>query len=277
MLGAVLGDIAGSLYEWKKQSSKDFDLVGENCFYTDDTVLTIATADAVLNNLDFGEMYMEYANIYPYNSYGVRFTNWYLRKDLKPYNSFGNGSAMRISPVGYGFDALDLTLEKAKNSAEVTHNHPEGIKGAQAVASSIFLARTGKSKDEIKSFIENKFNYDLSRTLAEIRPVYNFDETCQGSVPEAIIAFLESKDYEDALKNAITLGGDADTQACIAGGIAEAYYKNIPEKLLPLAKKLEKPFIEVLLNFYETHNLVDEFPYVKYLYNLLENQDYRQD
>jgi ADP-ribosylglycohydrolase len=277
MIGAMIGDIAGSLYEWKKQHTKDFDLVNEYCFHTDDTVLTVATADALLNKLDYGRMYKEYAREFPNNSYGGMFTGWYLSDKYEPYNSFGNGSAMRVSPVGFAFNKIEDVLKEAEKSASATHNHPEGIKGAQATAVAVYLSLKGSSKKEIKEYIEKQFDYDLSKTIEEIRPTYSFDETCQGTVPEAIIAFLESTDYEDAIKSAIYLGGDADTQACITGGIAEAFYKKIPESLMTLSKKLEKSFIELTINFYETYNLVEELPHVKYLYNLLENPDYRQD
>jgi ADP-ribosylglycohydrolase len=180
------------------------------------------------------------------------FRTWLREDEPKPYNSFGNGSAMRVSPVGWAFDTLEKTLEAAKESAEVTHNHPEGIKGAQATAVCIFMARTGKSKQEIKEYIENTFGYNLNRTCDEIRLDYHFDVTCQGSVPESIIAFLESTDFESAVRLAVSLGGDADTMGAITGGIAEAYYGGVPEHIRKeVLKRLPNEFIEVMQKFYQ--------------------------
>jgi ADP-ribosylglycohydrolase len=182
------------------------------------------------------------------------FRQWAQNTNSGPYNSFGNGSAMRISPVGFAFDNLEEVLEKAKLYSEITHNHPAGIKGAQATASAIFLARNGSSKKEIRGYIESNFAYDLSRTLDDIRPHYRFDATCQGSVPEAIIAFLESEDYEDAIRNAVSLGGDSDTQACITGGIAEAFYGNVPEHIeRRVLKILDDPLRSVTLQFMQRY------------------------
>jgi ADP-ribosylglycohydrolase len=180
------------------------------------------------------------------------FRTWLREDELKPYNSFGNGSAMRVSPVGWAFDTLEETLEAAKLSAEVTHNHPEGIKGAQATAACIFMARTGKSKHEIKEYIEQTFGYNLSRTCDEIRPDYQFDVTCQGSVPESLIAFLESTDFENAIRLAVSLGGDADTMGAITGGIAEAFYDGVPEHIRKeVLKRLPNEFIVVMQKFYQ--------------------------
>ncbi len=163
---------------------------------------------------------------------------WLLSNSFQPYNSFGNGSAMRVSPVGFAFTSLEETLQEAERSAVVTHNHPEGIKGAQAVAAAIYLAREGESKDKIREHIERNFGYNLRQTLDEIRPYYAFDETCQGTVPQSIIAFLESENYEDAIRKAISIGGDSDTIACITGGIAQAYYTNIPEYIIKAVRKI---------------------------------------
>ncbi len=232
MLGAVAGDIIGSVYEFNNTHRYDFELFTPRSTFTDDTVLTVAVADCILHGKDYARTIWEYGNRYPDRGYGGRFPNWLDSKDLKPYNSFGNGSAMRVSPVGFAFDTLEETLAEARRSAEVTHNHPEGIKGAQAVAAAIFLARRGESKGYIREYITDTFGYDLNRTLDEIRPNYTFDETCQGSVPEAIIAFLESNDYEDAIRKAVTLGGDSDTIACITGGIAQAHYGGVPEYIV---------------------------------------------
>ena len=231
MIGAIAGDIIGSVYEWHNIKTTDFPLFDQGCTFTDDTVLTVAVADAILNHSDYGEKLKEYFKLYPGRGYGVGFRRWAASRRITPYYSQGNGSAMRVSPVGFAFDTLEQVLEQAKKSAEVTHNHPEGIKGAQATASSVFLARRGATKEEIKTYVENNFNYDLNETLDQIRIYYKHDQTCPGSVPQAITAFLESNDYEDAIRKAISIGGDSDTIACIAGGIAEAFYKRIPDQI----------------------------------------------
>ena len=238
MIGAIAGDIIGSVYEAHPVKTEDFPLFSPGCRFTDDTVMTVATADAILTGKGYAAAYKEWGRLFPHAGYGGMFRQWLRNNNSRPYNSFGNGSAMRVSPVGFAFDTLDKVLEEAKKSAEVTHNHPEGIKGAQATAAAIFLARTGKGKKEIKDYIETTFDYDLSATLAEIRPGYRFDPTCQGSVPQAIIAFLESSTYEDAVRKAISLGGDTDTQACITGGIAQAYYKTIDDHIIKKVRAL---------------------------------------
>lgn len=231
MIGAVAGDIIGSVYEWNPIKTKRFELFDPHCSFTDDSVLTIALADAILNNKDYATVMKSYYRRYPAAGYGGFFHRWARSADFQPYNSWGNGAAMRISPVGFAFDRLADVLAKAKEYTEVTHNHPEGIKGAQATASTIFLARTGKTKTEITEYIETSFGYDLSKSLDEIRPTYLFDESCQGTVPQAIAAFLESRDFEDAIRNAVSLGGDSDTLACITGGIAQAFYKGVPDRI----------------------------------------------
>ena len=231
MLGVIIGDIVGSTREHHRIKTKDFELFPDGSNFTDDTVLTIATADAILNNKSYAEVYKDYALRYPNRGYGGSFYKWMLDINSGPYNSFGNGSAMRVSPVGWSFDTLEKVLEEAKRSAEVTHNHPEGIKGAQAVAVAVFLARTDSSKEKIKDYLESTFQYDLSRSVDEIRLRCTGDCSCMKSVPEAIICFLNSESFEDAVRNAVSLGGDADTQACIAGSIAEAFYGDIPEEI----------------------------------------------
>jgi ADP-ribosylglycohydrolase len=221
--------------------------------YTDDTVLTMAVADSILHKKDFASTIWNYARKYKQRGYGGRFAEWIRKTDLQPYNSFGNGSAMRVSAVGFAYKDLSEVLNVAKQSAAVTHNHPEGIKGAQAVAASIFLAKTDNSKNIIKDYITENFSYDLEDSIANIRPFYMFDETCQGSVPQAIIAFLESTDYENAIRLAISLGGDSDTIACITGGIAAAFYKKIPDKILDFTKaKLPIEFLELIDEFERT-------------------------
>jgi ADP-ribosylglycohydrolase len=237
LLGAIAGDIIGSVYEYNAPKTTDFEMFTPNSQITDDSILTIAVADAILNEQKYLEFIRAYALKYPHGGYGGFFRQWMHSRDPQPYNSFGNGSAMRVSPVGWAFATVEDVLREAEASASVTHNHPEGIKGAQAVALSIFRARTGVSKDDIRSEITERFGYDLSLTLDEIRPTYRFDETCQKTVPPAIIAFLESNDFEDAVRKSISLGGDADTLAAITGSIAEAFYGGVPEDLLEEVRK----------------------------------------
>ncbi len=234
MLGAVAGDIIGSVHEFAGTKTTEFELFHSDCSFTDDTVLAVAVADCLLHGFDYVEKFHEYVHAYPDAGYGFRFSYWVASGRREPYNSWGNGSAMRVPAVGYAFDSVEDVLAEAKRSAEVTHNHPEGVRGAQAAALAIFLARGGKTKNEIRDTVEERFGYALDRRLDDIRPDYQFDESCQGTVPQAIIAFLESKNYEDAIRKAISLGGDADTLACITGGIAEAFYGGVPE---PIARQ----------------------------------------
>lgn len=255
IIGAVIGDVIGSVFERNNIKTTNFDLFNSKCDYTDDTVLTIAVADCILNNKNFAKTIWEYGRNYRGRGYGGSFRNWLQQDNLKPYGSFGNGSAMRASAVGFAFDNIETVLDIAKQTAEVTHNHPEGIKGAQATATAIFLARKGKSKQEIKDYITSTFNYDLGFTLDEIRPTYKFDVTCQGSVPQAIVAFLESSDFENAIRLAISIGGDSDTIACITGGIASAYYKQIPKEIIDfVVDKLPGEYIEIMNKFDEQYN-----------------------
>ncbi|MGZ2371748.1 ADP-ribosylglycohydrolase family protein [Ancylomarina sp. YFZ004] len=232
MFGAIAGDVIGSVFEWNNYKGTDFDLFHPTTDFTDDTVLSIATAEVLLDQADYTDAYQNYGQNYPGRGYGGNFAQWIHSEDAQPYNSWGNGSAMRVSPVGFMCDSTEEVLKEAEKSARVTHSHPEGIKGAQATALSIFLARTGNSKETIRETISNLFDYDLSRTVDGIRPNYEFNESCQETVPEAIIAFLESTDFEDAIRLAISLGGDSDTLACITGGIAQAYYKEIPKHIV---------------------------------------------
>ncbi len=231
MFGAIVGDVAGSHYEHFPTKSLDFDYFREHTCATDDTVLTVAVADWILNGGELYEYFHNYVARYPKAGYGGTFINWARCRETPPYDSWGNGSAMRVSPVAYAVDSLEEVLELAKESASVTHNHPDGIAGAQATAASVFLARTGKSKPAIREFVQKQFDYDLSRSIKDIRPTYSFDVSCSGSVPESIIAFLESDSFESAIRLAISLGGDSDTMACIAGSIAEPFYGGIPEDL----------------------------------------------
>lgn len=250
MIGAIAGDIIGSVYEANPIKSTSFPLFSAHSKFTDDTVLTVAVAFSILNDVDYASSIKNFGLKYPYAGYGGSFYRWLHSAENKPYYSWGNGSAMRVSPVGFAFNSVENVLAEAKKSAEVTHNHPEGIKGAQATALAIFLAREGRSKAEIRREISKRFAYDLNRTLDEIRPDYHFDVSCQGSVPEAMIAFFESKDYEDAVRKGISLGGDSDTIACIAGGIAQAFYKEIqPEIISNTRKRLPKEFLTIIDEF----------------------------
>jgi len=255
MKGAIFGDIIGSRFEFSKlrnNKSEDFELLNKKCEFTDDTVLTIATADAILNNKSFEQAYKEWGNMYPNCSYGNSFRNWLESDNPKPYNSFGNGSAMRVSPIGWLYNDLKTVMDKAEESARVTHNHIEGIKGASSIAACVYLARMKTPKKIIKEFIETFFDYDLNKNIEDIRPNYYFDETCQGSVPESIICFLEGKSYEDVVRKAVSLGGDTDTQACMAGSIAEAYYGGVPlECMVKLNSYLDKYLLYIIVQFDE--------------------------
>lgn len=255
MLGAIAGDIIGSVFESKNVKTADFDpLFQVNTTWTDDTVLTLATADLLTYGGSYADIYQIYGCRYPFAGYGGAFFEWMKKEDPKPYNSWGNGSGMRVSPIGWARDSVEDVLAEAKRSAEVTHSHPEGIKGAQSIALAVYLARTGESKDKIRKEIESRFEYDLSRTLDEIRPKYHFDVSCQGSVPEAIIAFLESTDFESAVRLAISIGGDSDTIACMAGAIAHAHYGKIPDAITEACReKLHKRLLPVLDEFCERY------------------------
>jgi ADP-ribosylglycohydrolase len=286
VIGAIAGDIIGSVYERHNVKTVDFDLFCHKSRFTDDSVLTLATMDALLNQRNYTESYQLFGRNYPHRGYGGNFRSWIRSENPEPYNSFANGSAMRVSPVGWYGNSIDEVMAEAQKSAEVTHNHPEGIKGAQATAAAIFLARNGKTKEEIRSYIVDTFgksnggnsrikiqndgkirvkknhddtdpndreeflDYRLQRTVDEIRPYYTFDITCEGSVPVAILCFLESKDFENAIRLAISVGGDSDTIACITGGIAEAYYQKIPDNIIEnVLKFLPKELVQIIEDF----------------------------
>lgn len=263
MYGAILGDIIGSPFEFDRgDKTKDFKLFSRRSHFTDDSVMTLAVCEALLKvGQDATVKEIEDAVIssmqswgrrYPHEGYGGYFRRWLTARHPEPYNSFGNGSAMRVSAAGWLYDSLEKTRVVAKATANVTHNHPEGIKGAEATASAIFMARNGSSKEEIKKYIENEFHYDLNRTLDEIRPSFHMDETCQKTVPEAIIAFLEAKDFEDAIRNAVSLGGDTDTLGAITGSIAEAYF-GISETLISECRnRINKDMRDVVDAFYSS-------------------------
>lgn len=265
MFGAILGDIIGSPYEFDMgEKKKDFPLFSYQSVFTDDTVMTIAVLEALLMSdvSESDEVIKErlidsmkkWGNKYPYSGYGGRFYHWLFSDDRKPYNSYGNGSAMRVSAAGFLYDTLEDTKRMAKLTAEVTHNHIEGIKGAEATACMMFLLRNNKTKEEVKTYVENEFHYDLSRTLDEIRPGYHHVESCMETVPEAITAFLESESFEDAIRNAVSLGGDTDTLGAITGAIAESCYE-VPEELkIECMNRIPEEMKEVLLKFQERMN-----------------------
>lgn len=275
MYGAILGDIIGSPFEFDRGSkTKDFELFSPGCGFTDDTVMTVAVADALMTWLDHGcrnpgqlEPYLidrmqRWGRAYPNAGYGGSFRQWLREDDPKPYNSFGNGSAMRVSSVGWLFNTLNVTALVAEKTALVSHNHPEGIKGARCIAGAIWLARKGYAKDTIRWWAETQHGYDLNRTCDEIRPGYHHVESCQETVPEALIAFLEGDSFEDVIRNAVSLGGDCDTLTCIAGSVAEAFYgvpdwlkqecrKRIPEKMAQVLYLFDKHRMEASWNGFE--------------------------
>jgi ADP-ribosylglycohydrolase len=252
MLGAIAGDIIGSVYEWDRIKTKDFPLFSPDSGFTDDTVLTVALADTILTGVPYADNLKLFYRAYPGRGYGGSFHAWARSRDTGPYNSWGNGAAMRISPAGFAYDDLETVLSMAREFTAVTHNHPEGIKGGQATAAVIFLARTGSSRDEIRRYVEESFGYDLSLHIDEIRPGYTFNESSQGTVPQAIRAFLDSISFEDAIRNAVSLGGDSDTLACITGGIAQAFYGEVPVAIRgkvyaildPRLEQITKAFME---------------------------------
>lgn len=248
-VGGILGDIVGKPYEFHPVKEKDVPLIMNSARFSDDTVMTIAIMEWLMGS-DIVESLQRWGNKYPKAGYGKSFWGWLNSDNPQPYNSFGNGSGMRVSPVGWLFDTIEETMDYAEKSALPTHNHIEGINGAKAVAGSMWLARHGATKEDIRKFCTESFNYNMDRTVDQIRPRYRFEVSCQESVPEAIICFLESTSYEDAVRNAISLGGDADTQACMAGAIAEAFGYEIPDILYNMAmKKITPEMQRVLFNF----------------------------
>lgn len=265
MLGAVIGDIVGSRFEWHNIKTKDFEFFTNSCHFTDDTVMTIAIADALLScNGDYSSLsskvikcMQEYGKLHPNAGYGGHFRDWIYSSDPQPYNSWGNGSAMRVSPCGFIAKNLEEAEALAGITAAVTHNHPEGIKGAKATAAAIYLAKSGKSIDEIRKYITDNY-YDIDFTLDDIRADYKFDVSCQGSVPQALEAFFESKDFEDAIRNAISIGGDSDTIAAITGGVAEAYYGLSTDLEVNAVSFLSPDLKKVFNRFYKP--LIEEKP-----------------
>jgi len=252
MKGSLLGDIIGSSYEFRNTKDYNFKLFTHNSKFTDDTVLTIATMDVLLEKFSFNVAYKRWFRKYPNSGFAPRFREWGRSDTTLPYNSWGNGSAMRVSPIALWYDTLEQTLAVAKQSAMCTHNHPEGVKGAQATAAVIFMARQKASKEEIRNYIQSTSGYELRFTIDSIRPHYAYDVSCQGSVPQAIVAFLEGTSFEDVIRKAVSIGGDSDTIACIAGGMAEAYY-GIPDDLLQkLNNYLSDEMIVMINKFYQT-------------------------
>lgn len=258
IIGAVCGDIIGSTREFNPVKIKDFELIQDRSRFTDDTVLTLAVASWLLKDQSHkhrtlaGEI-KSLCREYPRAGYGGRFKAWINSGDYRPYNSWGNGSAMRVSPVSWAGKSLEEVEKLAKISSEVTHNNPEGIRGAVAVAGATYLAGAGEDKDVIRNYVEEKCYYDLSRSLDSIRPEYKFEVSCQKSVPEAIICFLEGNSYEDTVRNAVSLGGDSDTQAAISGSIAAAYYDVPAEIYTPCMERLDNTLLNILTDFNEKY------------------------
>jgi ADP-ribosylglycohydrolase len=256
MLGAIAGDIIGSVWEESGEKRYDFPLFDKASRFTDETVMTVAVAHALLEDRDYATVMREYGHRYPFAGYGMHFARWLRDPEMGPYGSYGNGAAMRVSPVGYAAHSVEAVLQEAARCAAPTHNHLEGVKGAQATALAVFLARSGAGKDEIRAGIAGRFGYDLARTVAAIRPGYAPDVSAQRSVPESIIAFLDADSYEAAVRNAVSLGGDTDTMACIAGAIAEAWFGSVPEPIEREAlNRLPAEFIQVIERFAERYGI----------------------
>ncbi|MCR5012996.1 MAG: ADP-ribosylglycohydrolase family protein [Lachnospiraceae bacterium] len=261
MYGAILGDMIGAPYEFDRgDKTKDFEMFNDKVKFTDDSVMTVAVAEALLNIPEDAEddtvkeavikSMQKWGDRYPWSGYGQRFFRWLWSKNPQPYGSWGNGSAMRVSSVGWLFDSLEETRRIARLTAEVTHNHTEGIKGAESVAAAIYMLRNGKSREEVKKYVTDEFGYDLSRTCDEIRPTYHHIESCQETVPEAFTAFFEGTDFEDCIRTAVSLGGDCDTLTCITGGMAEAFFGVPDEFKNECNKRISDDFTEVIEKFY---------------------------
>jgi ADP-ribosylglycohydrolase len=250
VIGAIAGNVIGSVHEFTLKKSASFPLIDPRCRYTSDTVLTVATAWAILTDTPYGMAYYAFGRRYPDAEYDPSFLKWLHDPRPRPYNGWNNGSAMRVSPVGWAFDTRREVLREAERSAAVTHNHADGVEGARATALAVFLARSGASKEEIRDELMRHVSYDLRRSIDEIRDGYQCDVSCPGSVPEGIIAFLDSTDFEDAIRLAVSLGGDADTQAAIAGGIAHAFYRRVPALIaVAVRSRLPAEFIDIIDRF----------------------------
>lgn len=257
MLGAIAGDVIGSVYEGFPIKQTNFPLFDPRATFTDDTVLTVAIAFAIINpEVGYAHALKLFGRKYPHAGYGGNFRRWLLAKESEPYSSWGNGSAMRVSPVGWAFDTREQVLSEAEKTAAVSHNHPEGIKGAQAIALAVYLARNNTPKAEIRETIAGHFDYNLQRTVDHIRPGYNFDVSCQGSVPEALVAFFDGDGVEEAIRLAISLGGDSDTLACMAGAVAHAYYGGVPQPIASeLRRRLPPDLLDVVDTFQQKYNV----------------------
>jgi ADP-ribosylglycohydrolase len=256
MLGAIAGDIIGSAWEGTGEKGYDFPLFAKTARFTDDTVMTVAVAHALLDHRDYAEVMRDYGHRYPFAGYGMQFARWLRDPERGPYGSYGNGGAMRVSPIGYVARSVEDVLSEAARSAAPTHDHPEGTKGAQAAALAVFLARNGADKAEIRREISTRFGYDLGRTVQAIRPGYRLDVSAQASVPESIISFLDADSFEAAVRNAVSLGGDTDTMACIAGAIAEAYFGGIPEAIAQeVENRIPPEFLQVIERFAERYGI----------------------
>lgn len=256
MIGAIAGDIIGSVHEMSFLKRMNFELFQKNSRFTDDTVMTMAVAKSILERSSYCDNLHDFGNRYPDRGYGGMFRKWLTKDDKLPYDSWGNGGAMRVSPVGFAFNNIKLVLEEAEYSSNPTHNHAEGVKGSKAIAACVFLARTGNSKANIKKYIEKEIGYNLKGSISAIRKNYKMDVSSAGSVPPAIIAFLESTSLENAIRLAVSLGGDADTQACMAGAIAQAYYKEIPEEIYTKTMAcLSDEFKIILSNFEKQYKI----------------------
>lgn len=261
MLGAVIGDIAGSAYEFNNTRNYNFNLFPDGCDYTDDSIMTNAVAQWLLEDPEHAQSTLEdimvrvaKSNPCPLGGYGSMFYKWLFGTGKRePYNSWGNGSAMRVSAVGWAFDTLEETERVAEISAGITHNHPEGIKGAQATAAAIWMARNGSTKEDIRSYIESRYGYELHRSWADLHLTYGWDGSCQGTVPEAIIAFLDSTGFEDSIRKSVSMGGDSDTLACINGGIAEAFYGDIPKEMRIMAERKFPEYVKDFLPKFKEH------------------------
>lgn len=263
ILGAIAGDVIGSVYEFNPTKDYNFELLDERMEITDDSIMTIAVADWILHDpthnptiLTERMRYWGNKYRYPMGSYGGTFSTWLSRRDMEAYGSWGNGSAMRVSPVGFFYSTLEEVLRIARISAEVTHNHPQGVKGAQATAAAIFLARTGATKEAIRQYISTQFGYSLTQTCDDIRPTYRFEPSCQQTVPQSLIAFLDSKDYEDAVRLTVSLGGDADTMGAITGAVAAAFYQEIPDKIYDFVMARIPDDLKAVVLEFEQHTAV---------------------
>ncbi len=254
MIGAIIGDVIGSPYEGRRMNFFDYDfpLFNERSTFTDDTILTVATAKAILEDIPYKDAYLELGRKYRHRGYGGSFQAWLYDHDPQPYNSWGNGSAMRVSPVGLYYEDASKVMDEARKSAEVTHNHPDAMDGAEALALAIYYAKTGTDKEDIKYIIEENFNYEFDRDVAFYKNNYKFDLTCKGTVIQALTAFFESNSFEDCIRNSVLMGGDVDTLACIAGSVAEAFYKDISDEIaMEAMKRIPDEFLVIIRDFYK--------------------------